>query len=277
MIYTIVVRKNDNTLDKLISFDSITSFNDSISAKIVTNPVEEGFPIADHTVLENRRFSISGIITAYSVFDEGLELVWKDGGFSSVNEGNASGVSDRHLRIEQELRDLVENRVVFSLLRSVDNSHAFDDAEKEKQLQNSQVELIPNCMISSLEFSQSSGMNGAIFPQLSIEKVRVAKTQTEQLSEDEQLPALQAREMPTGKATTSTSTTTDDKTTSSTGENDADKTTLNKVNSKTAEQLQYEKETTREIATTRGRTAELAKETAQIEQYRKRLAEEKMW
>lgn len=247
MIYTIVVRKNDNTLDKLISFDSITSFNDSISAKIVTNPVEEGFPIADHTVLENRKFSISGVITAYSVFDEGLELVWRDGGFSSVNEGNSSGVSDRHLRIEQELRDLVENRVVFSLLRSVDNSYAFDDAEKEKQLQNSQVELIPNCMISSLEFNQASGMNGAIFPQLSLEKVRVARTQTEQLSEDEQLPALQAREMPTGKATTSSAT--DAKDTSSTGETSADKSEIkNTVDKAKAQELSDSADNARKVA-----------------------------
>lgn len=277
MIYTIVVRKNDSTLDKLISFDSVISFSDTISAKIVSNPVEEGFPIADHTVLENRRFSLSGVITAYSVFDEGLELVWKDGGFTSVNEGNSSGFSDRHLRIEQELRGLVEDRVVFSLLRSTENSYLFDDVEKEQHLQNSQVELIPNCMISSLEFSQASGINGAIFPQMSIEKVRVARTQTEQLSKDEQLPVLQERSIPEGKATTTSSTKTDDKTTAGTNENEVDKTTLDKVNSKSAEQLQYEKETTRDIATTRGRTAEIAKETAQIEEYRKRLAEERMW
>lgn len=190
MIYTIIVKNDSGEIEKLISFDSITSFNENLSAQICKNPVEKDFVISDHIVLDNIKYEISGVVSAYSVFDEGLELTWNGSQFVTQSTGNSTGVSDRHIRIENDIKSLILDRKIFSLLRSTGNSFLTDDQEKVTELEKTQVELIENCAITSLSFAQNAGSSSAVFPQMSIEKVQVAVTQTETLAEDEQKPLL---------------------------------------------------------------------------------------
>ncbi|MBQ0112882.1 MAG: hypothetical protein KBT03_07120 [Bacteroidales bacterium] len=226
MIYTIIVRDDKSEIEKIISFDSITSFDESYSAQICKNPVERGFVISDHIVLENRKFDISGIVSAYSVFDEGLELTWSNGAFVSPSD-NSSSYTERHIRIEDDIRNLLVDRKVFSVLRSYNNSYNTDDTQKLKDLESTQVELIENCVISSLSFSQGSGISGAVFPKMSVEQVQVAVTQTETLTTEEQKPLLQKIPKPTGQANIASATTDGDG--KSTNETVADKTTIGKT------------------------------------------------
>ena len=60
MIYTLVRRKGED-IDAIISFDSISSFDESWSATVTTQTVEKGFNISDNINIEPPTYDIRAI------------------------------------------------------------------------------------------------------------------------------------------------------------------------------------------------------------------------
>ena len=91
-IYTIVkYKKDEKTVEAIFSFDTILSAQEDWSATVAKTTVESGFPVSDHINVENPKFSISGRITSYSLYNSGSEIYWDGSDFVTDVENNKFG------------------------------------------------------------------------------------------------------------------------------------------------------------------------------------------
>ena len=247
MIYSFVVRNETGTIEKIISFDSVTSVSRSLSGTVTKNAVENGLPISDHMSLENPKFDISGVVSSYNILDEALELVWNGTTFES--KGDAPSF-DRHLEIELELERLWKERTVFSILRTKENSDVSEPDGKYSNLSESKVAEYLNCVITNLVFPEEAGEFNVIKPKMSIEQVNVAYVSKEKLKKEEQQPALtpiQKQPQQLGSANTST-TNSKDESGVGIGEKVTDNSNIAKALDKKNGNLEEVAKTKREIA-----------------------------
>lgn len=214
MIYTIVVRNSTssaNDIKKIISLNVVTSYSESYTANVLKNPVESGFPIADHITLNNPSFDISGVISEFSIFDNNKELVWNGEEFTLANE-----TTDENplFKLKGEITNLIKNRELFSILITSNNSLLDNANEKFADLYSTYIDEYFNCCATAISFDNQSGSSGMFNVKISIEKIRVAQTQTVELTQEEQTKALRRNEIDAkttsvGTATTSEATATD--------------------------------------------------------------------
>ena len=156
MIYTFLLPDQS-----LISFDSVTEFGESLSASITSYEVEQGYPISDNMVLTNPSFSINGILSYYNSNER--EVVLQDGVFVLV-DGQAPIVTAVHIELETKVRNLMTMKIPFTIIKS----------ESFLDVMSTEVERIPNCLLSDLSFQYTPTESGAVFPKMTIKQVRLA-------------------------------------------------------------------------------------------------------
>lgn len=186
MIYTLIIKNSDGQTSSVISFSSVRSFSESLGATTTDNVVEYGFPVSDHMLVSNITFDLDVIVTGFSVFDENLELFWNGSDFTT-NSPDQLTTQNAHLLMRKQLKDLILNRIVFSLLITEDNSFVQDINTKEAQLRKSIVDEYINCVCTSLTLSESEATSGAIFAKLNIKQIRSALVKTRELEQGERV------------------------------------------------------------------------------------------
>ena len=186
MIYTLIIKNSDGHTSSVISFSSVRSFSESLGATTTDNVVEYGFPVSDHMLVSNITFDLDVIVTGFSVFDENLELFWNGSDFTT-NSPDQLTTQNAHLLMRKQLKDLILNRIVFSLLITEDNSFVQDINTKEAQLRKSIVDEYINCVCTSLTLSESETTSGAIFAKLNIKQIRSALVKTRELEQGERV------------------------------------------------------------------------------------------
>ena len=113
MIYTIVRKDDNGKIDAIISFDSITSMDESWNATVTSQTVEYGFNISDNTNIEAPTYNISAVLSSYS-FQKRQEIIWDGEDFSSGGEPNLNyhiEVRDQMIRYSL-IERLYFNRVI---------------------------------------------------------------------------------------------------------------------------------------------------------------------
>lgn len=163
MIYTLVI----NGSTDFITFDSVTTFRESISANISNYPVETGYPISDSMVMNLPSFNLSGIITTYGIGER--EIVLTDGEFVLADGSETADKAKLQIDAEYNIRRLIEEKLPFSIYKST----KLDDPI------GSVVEEIKNCVCDNIEFPYEAGRSGAIFPTLSIKKLFITSVSVE--------------------------------------------------------------------------------------------------
>lgn len=186
MIYTLLIKNSDGQTSSVISFSSVRSFSESLAATTTDNVVEYGFPVSDHMLVNNITFDLDVIVTGFSVFNDDLELFW-DGTDFVTNSPEQLSAQNAHLIMRKQLKDLILNRIVFSLLISEDNSFVEDINSKESQLRKSIVDEYSNCVCTSLVLSESEATTGAIFAKLNLKQIRAALVKTRELESGERV------------------------------------------------------------------------------------------
>lgn len=182
MIYTLIHKNADNVVDVICTFDAVLSASESWSGSVSKHTVEAGFPISSHINVENPVFDLSLRLSAYSVFQDGAELVWKDNDFTQSAEVDAY----RHINAKDDLTKYFESRYIFTLLISENNTYESEDVQViEQDLKSGYFKEHENCVITSLGFDQSNGTSTSFNVTMKLEKLNVAKVVFTQLTEDE--------------------------------------------------------------------------------------------
>lgn len=190
MIYTIVRKDDNGKIDAIISFDSITSMDESWNATVTSQTVEYGFNISDNTNIEAPTYNISATISSYSLFRKDREITWNGEEFKTEGEPNLNF----HIEVREQLIRVFSDRKLVTLIESSINSENTNDKVKVEELKSGYFKEIDDCIITSLAFSHPDTGSGAIKADIKLQKIVMANVAITELSEGEKRALL--RELP---------------------------------------------------------------------------------
>lgn len=206
MIYTLVRRDSGGNVDAVISFDSITSMDESWTAKVSSYTVEKGFDISDNVNVEPTEYSISAVISSYSLFNLDNEIVWNGEDFKSGNNYTI----DSHIFARDEIIRIFKEGSVLTLLETTANSANEDLTTKVEELKAGFVNEIENCVMTSLSISHPDSGGGAFYVSIKLQKVVVAVVNTSELADSEMTPAVRPMKGNTDNVSSDTTTETEE-------------------------------------------------------------------
>lgn len=187
MIYTIVRKTQDDKIDAVISFDSISSMDETRSATVTSQTVEYGFNITDNINIESPTFNIAAVVSSYSLFATDRELVWSGEDFSSnynsVNRYSHAEARDRIIKV-------FEDRSLVTLIESSSNSNNENLDQVVTELKSGYHKEIEPCIITSLSISHPSEGQGAFLINMTLQKINMAKIAVSELEEGEKRAAI---------------------------------------------------------------------------------------
>lgn len=190
MIYTIVRKDDNDKIDAIISFDSITSMDESWNATVTSQTVEYGFNISDNTNIESPTYNISATISSYSLFRKDREITWNGEEFKTESEPNLNF----HIEVREQLIKVFSDRKLVTLIESSVNSDNTNDKVKVEELKSGYFKEIDDCIITSLSFSHPDTGSGAIKADIKLQKIVMANVAITELAEGEKRALL--RELP---------------------------------------------------------------------------------
>ena len=190
MIYTIVRKDDNDKIDAIISFDSITSMDESWNATVTSQTVEYGFNISDNTNIESPTYNISSTISSYSLFRKDREITWNGEEFKTESEPNLN----YHIEVREQLIKVFSDRKLVTLIESSVNSDNTNDKVKVEELKSGYFKEIDDCIITSLSFSHPDTGSGAIKADIKLQKIVMANVAITELAEGEKRALL--RELP---------------------------------------------------------------------------------
>lgn len=208
MIYTLLNRNKDGKLIQIFSFDSVQSFKESLRATVSSSTVEYGFPISDNITTENPTYSLSTVISAYSLFNDDNEIYWDGQDF--VSRSSTLENQNPHIVMRDAIKALWQDRQIISILEGEKASFSNSGETRYEQLTSKYHKEYDNCAITSLEIDTSESSNGVIFLSMTIEKIDVAYVEFDQLQENQMQPPLRAHSKIVTDLGTTKSSTTDD-------------------------------------------------------------------
>lgn len=186
MIYTIVRKDENDKIDAVISFDSVSGVDESWSATVTSQTVEYGFNISDNINIEAPTYSITAILSSYSLFNQDKEIVWDGQDFTTPTETD----KDSHIVARDEIIDIFKDRSIVSLIESTANSNNPNLDEKYQELTSSYNREIDTCVITSLSIGHPDQGTGAFIVSMTIQKVNLARIEISELEEGEKRALL---------------------------------------------------------------------------------------
>lgn len=179
MIYNIIVHDNSGSVTDVISFSSVTNFNESYSSEVTENTVEFGFKISDHIVTKSPEITVEAMVSDYSIYTDELELYWDGDAF--VNTAGIMGVTPNgeYLNAKQALKDIVQKRKLFTIIVSEEYVKLGDNNDIATNLEAIRLDKYTNCVMPSLSFPARVGVKGVLFVNFTARQIRVAKTVVE--------------------------------------------------------------------------------------------------
>lgn len=187
MIYTIVRKNSNEDIDAVISFDSIKSMDEAWSATVTTQTVEYGFDITDNINIESPTYTISAMLSSYSLFDLNRELVWNGEDFIS----NGIDIDKySHVEARDEIIRVFKSRSVLSLIESNVNSVNEDYTQKVNELTSGYFREIPECVMTSLSITHPSDGTGCFYVNITLQAITRADVVLGELAEGEKRAAL---------------------------------------------------------------------------------------
>lgn len=181
MIYNLIVKDSAGEVTDIISFSSVTSFNESYSSEVTENTVEYGFKISDHIITKSPEITVEGLISDYSIYDDNAELYWDEDRFVCTNGLNGSENLGFYLTAKQALIDIVQKRKLFTVIATEFFVDTSNKKEANDNLNSVFVSRYTNCVMPSLSFPIKNGVSGATFVNFTAKQIRVAKTKVEDI------------------------------------------------------------------------------------------------
>lgn len=186
MIYTIVRKDDNDNVNAVISFDSISSVDESWSATVTSQTVEYGFNITDNINIEAPTYSIAAVLSSYSLFNKNKEIMWDGQDFAPYADTD----KESHIVARDEIIEIFKDRSVISLVESTANSNNSNIKEKYREITSSYNREVDTCVITSLSIGHPDQGTGAFNVAMTIQKINLAKIEVSELEEGEKRALL---------------------------------------------------------------------------------------
>ena len=165
--------------------------DESWSATVTSQTVEYGFNISDNINIEAPTYSITAILSSYSLFNQDKEIVWDGQDFNTPTEtGRKPQDKDAHIAARDEIIDIFKDRSIVSLIESTANSNNPNLDEKYQEITSSYNREIDTCVITSLSIGHPDQGTGAFIVSMTIQKVNLARIEISELEEGEKRALL---------------------------------------------------------------------------------------
>lgn len=181
MIYTLVRKDDNDKVNAVISFDSISSVDESWSATVTSQTVEYGFNISDHINIEAPTYSITAVLSSYSLFNQNKEIVWDGTDFKS----NDTTDRNSHIVARDEIIEIFKDRSVLTLVESTANSNNENITEKYSEITSAYTREIKPCVITSLSIGHPDQGSGAFLVSMTVQKIELARIEVSELGDGE--------------------------------------------------------------------------------------------
>lgn len=205
MIYTIVKKDSNDSIVAIMTLDVFRDFTESWTATVANQVVENGFNITDNINIEPVEFSLTGLITQYSIHNLGKKIQWNDEEFTT----QVDNVQPYHIQRRQELLSIFQTRSVVTLLETSENSFLEDKTQRYEDLKSNFTNEVTNCVITNVDISIPERATNAFNIGLRLRRVNVATVETKELTKEEMSNELQPLVAESKTVSSNTSTTTD--------------------------------------------------------------------
>ena len=231
---SVAIQRKDSGL---IWFDAVLQLNRSLSGSVSQHPLEDGTVITDHTTIDNERFTISGVLSDAdfnnsrpTLDTRNLEITNKqwindtpvNGGvfstqFSNVfiNDPSAFGATlpefvnqfiseQRPTVIVTGITKVKPATVVANeLVEMFNNREVFDVLDFREGVL---VAIYNNCVMTGLSFNEDAESGDAVFPEISIERVKYALSASVKIAKRSTSPGAAGKQNKGAQGATETST-----------------------------------------------------------------------
>lgn len=163
MIYTLYIKSDEDVIIDTITFDSVTSFNETYSSNVPQSVVESGYNVSDTVNLSNPTFTLNGVITDSKFRVDGHLVVFAGNSFEKVESTSLKTINQDEAAkaIREKLIAIWEQSVPIGLMESEDVNNPV----------GSEVRDIFPCFITNLSFPKNDSSE-AFFPTITFERVR---------------------------------------------------------------------------------------------------------
>lgn len=186
----------------VILFDSILSFSESYQGSITSHPVEDGSKINDHAITENVKLKIQGVVSDYNFFNPqkdagntkvpGYEYprsygstIINPNGFPETTTGvtipqDYAGTDDEGIISIKASMDVVKQRLI-----AIQRNREFVTILSYRLDGNTAVvDKFKDCIITDISFNTTPDSGYAIYPDITIEQVKLVKVKVMQAEAD---------------------------------------------------------------------------------------------
>lgn len=192
MIYTLVRKDTEDKVESIISFECLTSFDESWSASVTTQTVEKGFNITDNVNIDPPSFDINAILSSYTLFDTDREIVWDGGTFNIKNE--TTSYEFAHVEARDALIKIFEGASLLTILETSANANDKDVESLYDNLKSGHSREIYPCVMTSLSIGHPDSGSGAFIVSMKLQKITIAEVIRDELPENESVPLLKPYE-----------------------------------------------------------------------------------
>lgn len=185
-----IIVLQEQTSTDTISLDSVTNFTESFNGSVTSHPVERGSKISDHTIVENPKLKLSGVVSDYNFVNplKSISAIAYEGGLLNSQENlrilpsGDIGVSTYTI-VSKLSQEIVKQR-----LRDIQSQSLFITVFCYSNKGNL-LYSYPNCILTSLDFKEDSDSGEAVYPELSIEQVNLVDVRVVQ-AEKGKIPSI---------------------------------------------------------------------------------------
>lgn len=196
----IIVLQEQSSSDTIV-FSAVTSFDESYSGTVTSHPVEDSSTITDHFVTSNDKFKISGVVTDFDFLNPLNQIAYGVVGYEDNLVSNQSLVRFKHGELVAGTGNIPSNKTQNAIKNKLIQVHKLGQFVTVLMYQTPTETTTPaliaakaNCIITSISFKEDADSGYAIYPDISLERVRLAHVKTESIAKGK-IPSIKTNKV----------------------------------------------------------------------------------
>jgi hypothetical protein len=193
----IIVLQEQSSSDTIV-FSSVTSFDESYSGTVTSHPVEDSTTITDHFVTDNDKFKISGVVTDFDFLNPLKQIAYSVGGYEDNTVAKQSLIRFKNGELIGGTGVIPSNKTQNAIKNKLIQIHKLGQFVTvlmyQTPIDSSTPALIAsklNCLITNISFKEDAESGYAIYPEISLERVRLVSVKTESIGKGK-IPSIQS-------------------------------------------------------------------------------------
>ena len=192
----IIVLQEQSSSDTIV-FSSVTSFDESYSGTVTSHPVEDSTTITDHFITDNDKFKISGVVSDFDFLNPLNQIAFGVDGYEDNSVASQSLIRFKNGELTNGTGVIPSNKTQNAIKNRLIQIHKLGQFVTvlmyQTPLDASTPALIAskvNCIITNISFKEDAESGYAVYPELSLERVKIVRVSTESIAKGK-IPSIQ--------------------------------------------------------------------------------------